>query len=301
MLFFQTMKSKDLQNVVLSKYEKGDGTTKIFHDLNGAIGLATIERWCRMIRQSGSINLSKSPGRSRTIRTKETIKKIKKQVSRRKVSARKLSRELGISQTTVRRVLNDDLQLHAYKVQTEPLLTDEHKAKRIKFANWIRTHFRKEDTMKFLFSDEKMFDIDGVYNSQNDRIWVVNRTEANNRGGVRQKRKFPQKVMVWLGVCSKGVSPLVVIERGTVDHDRYIKEMLPVALKYGNKVFGDGWVFVQDGATPHTHEKTQKWCNEHFPSFIDKHHWPPNSPDLNPLDYCVWNEFVQAMKWDKIT
>ncbi|CAF4503622.1 unnamed protein product, partial [Rotaria magnacalcarata] len=45
-----------------------------------------------------------------------------------------------------------------------------------------------------------MFDINGVYNSQNDRIWAVNRSEADIKGGTRQKRKFPQKVMVWLGV-----------------------------------------------------------------------------------------------------
>ena len=46
------MKSKDVQKVVLSKYEKGDGTTKVFQDLNGTISLSTIERWCRRIRES---------------------------------------------------------------------------------------------------------------------------------------------------------------------------------------------------------------------------------------------------------
>ena len=40
----------------------------------------------------------------------------------------------------------------------------------MKFANWMRTNFRKENTMNILFSDEKMFDIEGVYNSHNDRI-----------------------------------------------------------------------------------------------------------------------------------
>ena len=62
--------------------------------------------------------------------------------------------------------------------------------------------------MKILFSDEKMFDIDGIYNSQNDRIWAVNRSAADTKGDVRKKRKFPQKVMVWFGVCSKGVFSL---------------------------------------------------------------------------------------------
>jgi len=26
----------------------------------------------------------------------------------------------------------------------------------------------------------------------------------------------------------------------------------------------------------------------HCPDFIDKNAWPPNSPDLNPLDYHIW-------------
>jgi hypothetical protein len=62
LLLFQIMKSKDLQKLVLSKYENGDGPTKIFRDLNGAMSLCTIERWCKMIREDGSINLSSPSG-----------------------------------------------------------------------------------------------------------------------------------------------------------------------------------------------------------------------------------------------
>ena len=32
----------------------------------------------------------------------------------------------------------------------------------------------------------------------------------------------------------------------------------------------------------------QQWLREHVASFWDKNMWPPNSPDLNPLDYYVW-------------
>ena len=63
--------------------------------------------------------------------------------------------------------------------------------------------------MRFVFSDEKMFDIDGVYNAQNDRIWAVDLEDADQKCRKKQRRKFPQKVMVWLAVCSEGVSPLV--------------------------------------------------------------------------------------------
>jgi hypothetical protein len=86
------------------------------------------------------------------------------------------------------------------------------------------------------------------------------------------RQKFPQKVMVWLGVCSKGVTPLVILDQGTVDHVEYIQKVLPIALKYGNNTFGEHWTFQQDGAKPHVHHLTQKWCRDHFPSFIDKNH-----------------------------
>ena len=62
----------------------------------------------------------------------------------------------------------------------------------MKFANWLRHNFRKEDTVRILFSDEKIFDLVGMSNAQNDRIWTVNREEADKRGGVQQKRKLPQ-------------------------------------------------------------------------------------------------------------
>ena len=80
------MKSKDLQKLVLSKYEKGEGPSEIFRHLNGALCFRTVKRWCKMIRETGSIELSTSPGRSRTIRTKESIKKVKHRLNRKKES-----------------------------------------------------------------------------------------------------------------------------------------------------------------------------------------------------------------------
>ena len=60
--------------------------------------------------------------------------------------------------------------------------------------------------MRILFSDEKMFDIDNVYNVQNERVWGVHRITANTRERKIGKRKFPPEVMVWLEICSKGVT-----------------------------------------------------------------------------------------------
>ena len=102
----------------------------------------------------------------------------------------------------------------------------------------------------------------------------VNREKANRRGRKKQQGKFAEKVMVWLVVCSGSVAPLILFEKGTLDHHRYIKKVLPIALRYGNSKFGSNWIFQHDNGTPHTHQETQDWCSQHFPSFIDK---PSNS------------------------
>ena len=144
------------------------------------------------------------------------------------------------------------------------------------------------------------FDIDGVYNFQNDRVWAGDRADADKKGGIKQRRKYPQKVMVWLDACFKGITPLVIFDEGTVDHTVYIKRVLPVALENGNETFGSDWLFQQDDARPHSHYLTQQLCRDNFPSFIDKDHWPPNSPNLNSLDYSIWNEIVNTINWNKV-
>lgn len=291
-----------MQQLVFCKQENGEGPAKIFRDLNGLVSQRTIKRWCKMISESGSISLSKSSGRLRTVRTKGAIQKVKNRLKRKaSVSARKLALELEMSDRSMRRILRDDLGVRPYKKTVQPCLTGAQKAKRVQFVNWIRRHFRKEATMRILFFDEKMFDIDGIYNAQNDRVWAVDRATADAKGGKMNRRKFPQKVMVWLEASSKGVTPLVIFENGSVDHSRYIREVLPVVKEYGNKMFGNDWTFQQDGAKPHTHHLSQEWCQDNLPAFFDKDRWPANSPDLNPLDYSIWNELAQSIKWDRVT
>ena len=44
--------------------------------------------------------------------------------------------------------------------------------------------------------------------------------------------------MVCLSACYKGVTPLLILDEETVDHNVYMEKVLPIALKYGNQVFG---------------------------------------------------------------
>ena len=290
------MKSKDLRTAVKNKFENDDRPAKIFRDLGGVVSKRTINLWLKMIKGTGSIDLLKLPGRPPTIRTKANIQKAKLRLAQKKrASTRKLAAEMCISRTSTQRILRKDLGYFPYKKIKQPKLTDLQKKKRVKFANWVLNHYIKDDTRRWLFSDEKFFDLDGVYNSQNDRVWAASREEADEKGGLHEKTKFPQKVMVWLCVCGEGLTSPVILEDGTMNAERYIEEILPVALKCGNKMFGNNWTYQQDGARPHIHSLSQRWCDDNFPTFIPKNRWPPNSPDLCPLDYSLWNEVAAGM------
>ena len=136
------MKSIDLQKLVLFKYQKDETLSKFFNDLNGSVSLRTIQRWCKMIKEKGTIELRYSSGRSRASRTKKNLQKVKNCLNRKKkVAVRTLAREMSISKDSVHRILQKVLNFWAYKKRIEPLLTNAQKTKRIQFVNWVRNNF----------------------------------------------------------------------------------------------------------------------------------------------------------------
>ena len=56
------------------------------------------------------------------------------------------------------------------------------------------------------------------------------------------------------------------------------------------------WTLQQDGAPSHTAKNTISYLKTENVSFIEPHQmWPPNSPDLNPVDYAVWGALQQQV------
>ena len=47
---------------------------------------------------------------------------------------------------------------------------------------------------------------------------------------------------------------------------------------------------MQDGARSHTANETVRSLNQQrYLTLLQLNMWPPNSPNLNPVDYCVWS------------
>ena len=93
------------------------------------------------------------------------------------------------------------------------------------------------------------------------------------------------------GVCGcVGCSELFFIEPGIKVDGRYYwdvllkQQMLPVM----RRIAGPTYVFQQDSAPAHHARETVQLLQMETPEFIASDLWPPNSPDLNPVDYKVW-------------
>jgi len=290
-----------IRKLIKSYIESGFDVPRIYNLLNKTVSRATIYRWVTRITKNG-ISSRISPGRPRTVRTKSFIAKIHRNVcqSKKRKSARKISREEGSAPKTVMIAIRDDLSLKAYKKIRVPALTDAHIVKRKSFCIWIRNHFDHESCRSIMFSDEKWFDQDGQYNRQNDRIYAVSRQAATEDMGTRPEHKFPFKVMVWIGVTFSGLTQLVILpQKTTFDSDFYVEKVLPIVKRDGIQLIGENFIFQQDGAKPHTSGQTMEAIEKLGFSIIAPEKWPPNSPDLNPLDYFFWNEVEVHLKTKK--
>ena len=92
--------------------------------------------------------------------------------------------------------------------------------------------------------------------------------------------------MVQYGLSYNGPTKIVVFtDKTTFDSDFYTKKVLPIVKEAGNRLIGKDFIFQQDGTTCHTSQQTIQCLNEMGIEFIRPENWPPNSPDLNPLDF----------------
>ena len=133
-----------------------------------------------------------------------------------------------------------------------------------------------------------MLSTDPSYDSHNHR-WIA----TNNSDVPRvMKTKFPATVMVFGVVSSEGyIMPPHIFEVGLkVNTKVYLDVLKSVVIPWCNQVAGGRpWVWQQDSAPAHKSKETQAWLQKECYDFVPFSHWPPTSPDLNPLDYFVWS------------
>jgi len=96
--------------------------------------------------------------------------------------------------------------------------------------------------------------------------------------------------MVSVGVSALGTTSIHFIEPDVkVNGQYYLEDLLMQKLLPDILQLLDFHVFQQDSAPAHRARETIKLLTMETSEFIPPTLWPPNSPDLNPVDYKVWS------------
>ena len=149
-----------------------------------------------------------------------------------------------------------------------PKLTAVHIKKRKDFCKE-----NKDSAENIWFSDEKIWGT----NDATRGMWCGDEEEPIPR----EKEKWGASVHVW-GLIGVGVKVLVFHEKGAINAQKYCEllktHLLPLhrSRRRHNPV-----VFMQDGAPCHTATLTTKLLSDTNVVVLK---WPPNSPDLNPIE-----------------
>jgi hypothetical protein len=166
-----------------------------------------------------------------------------------------------------------------------------------------------------VFSDEKIFLLQGPLITQNERVYSGRRKRlvpsrrsvvffcclfVLNAFVVRlclEGNHFSRGLMVWAGISWNGKCALHIFdERERVDGARYRRLLADVVFPSARALYPDGdFVYQQDSARSHTARETIALLEQEAPNFIVPNLWPANSPDLNPCDYRLWAHMQQKV------
>jgi hypothetical protein len=266
--------------------------------------LSTLKAICRRIDSTGSAVARKSgSGRPKSARSAENIAKVKELICSQEEpgtskSTRQAASEINISAASVRRIATVDLGLSSFKRMPVQIINDATKLKRLSRSKILLRRLTLASTKCVFFTDEKNFYVNPPVNNQNNRVWSEGRKrDVDPERLLVQRAKFSPHVMVSAGVCYGGKGRLhFVDEKAKINADYYMTNLLPKLFEDCQNLVPDHFIFQQDGAPAHTARITQQWIELNCPDFIKKDEWPPNSPDLNPLDYHVWGAMLEKYR-----
>jgi hypothetical protein len=200
--------------------------------------------------------------------------------------------------------LRNDLRLQCFKKHRATELTEANQLARLHRSRQLLKKYPASLVNFIVFTDEKVFTVARPTNCQNDRVYAPAGTakkEVTAARLLRTRPTFSRSIMVSVGVSALGTTSIHFIEPGVKVNGQYYRDVLLMQkLLPDIRELSEFYVFQQDGAPAHRARETVDLLEKETPEFIPPTLWPPNSPDLNPVDYKVWSAMQEKVYKDRI-
>jgi hypothetical protein len=303
---------------IVAKWDEGLTTRAIAQQLGTPV--KTVQRWVDRYQATGNVEDEPRSGRPRLLGATaarqaydlllggkhgasksvaqhlHTTGHVSKVIDRRTVSraARKIAGELGV-------------RLRALRGKPEKRLTAETRRKRLEFCRanlsrcWSNTLFTDRKKFSFSYPGSKVPAISWVVEGARREALTVN---------------HPQVVNVYAGLSKYGLTSLHIVagtsggmslyknQQGkrarNITMQEYRDVLKSTLLPEGQRIFSrhgiSTWVLQQDNDPAHkaANLEVAQWATRHTSSVSLLTNWPPNSPDLNPIEN-LWGHLQTKM------
>ena len=263
-------------------------------------GLRNVGYLLKKIDETGDVKRREGSRRPKSSRTENYINAVKELISSQEdkpgthATPNEISKMMDIPRTSIRRIIAEDLKLQPFKKIKGQRIDTRTKEKPIERCPNLLRVFTKQVLETAFFSDEKFLKVTQLLNVQNDRTYAPSaykKSTIENKRLYVERSGFPMSLMVSVAVSKVGKSSIFFVESGAKVNGAYYREKLLVSMiPEMDRLTGyQPYVFMQNGARSHTANETVRFLNQQrYLTLLQPNMWRPNSPDLNPVDYCVW-------------
>lgn len=253
------------------------------------VSQSVISRAWNRYQQTGSGNIRHGGGRQRaTSRRQDRFVTITARRNR-TFSASRIRAVTGVrvSLSTIRRRLHE-AGLSARRRARHPQLNREHRVARRAWAN-DHSLWTVADWRNCLFTDESRYTL---YHSDSRILTWRERGMRYLEQHMAPTVAFGGgSVMVWGGISLQSRTELIILNRATMNAQRYHDLVIqPIIVPFARQ-FGPHFIFVDDNARPHRARMINVALEHHG---ITRMQWPPRSPDCNPIEH-VWDHLQRQI------
>lgn len=206
------------------------------------------------------------------------------------ISSKQIKCDLNIDvdPSTIRKVLIKE-NLKSRSPRKVPMLSKKNVQQRLKFAE-EHVLWSKEKWRNIPWSDETKINL---FNSDRGIHHVRRPPNAayNPKYTIKTVKHGGGNIMVWGSFSYNGVGPLHRIQ-GIMKATDYVEILQECMLQYAEDNMPLRWIFQQDNDPKHTAKCTKEWFRVNN---IDVMEWPPQSPDLNPIEN-LWNTMKASIR-----